>query len=323
MRVSKMLCAVAVCAGLAMPEVAVASDAVTIEIGDKISLKAEDVLLRQVLVELSEAVPFELVERAEALEQPISFDFAVESWEDAIGVLLRGEGYALTTDAASGQPEMLVVDWDVVGEALAAAPAGGDDVEARIRAAAEKLLKPRDRTAEAIDAVTAARQALQEARLALLAADGHDHVAAGGHDDDATGGHDDDGDLTEAVEDALAAYDEALGNLGNHDDERAVTALLPALDEDDESSRRSALEALRWQSGTNRNAEAVSRVAAAFETENDPELQRAALEVLVRYGNPDDVLKVIEPLALTEGPNQDLAVREWLRIRSEQKAQKQ
>ena len=125
----------------------------------------------------------------------------------------------------------------------------------------------------------------------------------------------------DAAEDALAAYDSALGNLGNHDDERALTALVPALDDVDESSRRSALEALRWQSRTSRNPEAVSRVAEAIETEHDPALQRAALEVLVRYGDPDDVLKVIEPIALSKGPNQDLAVREWLRIRKEQQAQ--
>ena len=310
MRVRTILCAVVLAAGLgtALETGVAAGDAVTLEVGEEISLKAEDVFLRQVLVELSERVPFKLIERGETLDQPVSFDFEASDWADAINVLLRGEGYTLTTDAASGQPRTLVVDWEIVGESLALMTTGGpaeDDVEAKIRAAAEKLLKPRDRTAEAIDAVTEARQVLQEARQALLAADGKDP----------------DGDLAEAVEDAMAAYDEALGNLGNHDDERAVGALLPALDDEDQSSRLSALEALRYQSRTSRNTEAVSRVAAAVETEDDPELQRAALEVYVRYGDPDEVLQAIESIALTEGPNQDLAVREWLRIRDEQAAQ--
>ena len=201
-------------------------------------------------MELSERVPFTLIERGAALDQPVSFDFEASDWADAIGVLLRGEGYTLTTDAATGQPRTLVVDWDVVGESLAlmtTGTAGEDDVEAKIRAAAEKLLKPRDRTAEAIDAVTAARQALQESRQALLAADGNDPG----------------GVLAAAVEEAQDAYDEALGNLGNHDDERAASALLPALDEDDRTSRLSALQALRYQSRTRRNADAVERVAAA------------------------------------------------------------
>ena len=95
---------------------------------------------------------------------------------------------------------------------------------------------------------------------------------------------------------------------------------MPALEEDDEGARLSALQALRWQSRTALNPEAVGRVAAAVETESDPALQRAALEVLVRYGDPEEVLRAIEPLALTAGPNQDLAVREWLRIREEQDA---
>ncbi len=52
MRVRRMLCAVALCAGLAMP--AAAGEGLTLEVGEKITLKAEEVFLRQVLVELSE-----------------------------------------------------------------------------------------------------------------------------------------------------------------------------------------------------------------------------------------------------------------------------
>lgn len=306
MRVRTIFCAAVVAAGLAAT--AAAEEGMTLEVGEKITLKAEDLFLRQVLVELSEAVPFTLIERGETLDQPVSFDFEASDWADAISVLLRGKGYTLTTDSTTGQPKVLVVGWDVVGEsfALAATGAPGDgDVEAKIRAAAE-LLKPRDHAADAIDAVAAARLALQVARQALLAANGNDP----------------DGALAAAVAQAQAAYDEALGDLGNHDDERAVAALMPALDEDDRTSRLSALKALRWQSRTSRNADAVSRVAAAIETDDDPEVQRAALVVYVRYGDPDEVLQTIEPIALTKGPNQDLAVREWLRIREEQDAQK-
>ena len=161
MRARTILCAVTVCAGLAMP--AAADEGLTLQVGERITLKAEDMVIRQVLVELSEAVPFTLVERGEIPDQPVSFDFEAADWAEAIGVLLRGEGYSLTTDGATGQPRRLVVDWDVVGEALpGAAPSGGtaasgagDDVESRIRAAAARLHKSRDQTAEAVDAVDA------------------------------------------------------------------------------------------------------------------------------------------------------------------------
>ncbi len=129
MRVRRMLYAVALCAGLTLP--AAAGEGLTLEVGETISLKAEEVFLRQVLVELSEAVPFTLIERGAALDQPVSFDFEASDWADALGVLLRGEGYTLTTDAATGQPRTLVVDWDVVGESLAlmtTGTAGEDDV---------------------------------------------------------------------------------------------------------------------------------------------------------------------------------------------------
>ena len=54
----------------------------------------------------------------------------------------------------------------------------------------------------------------------------------------------------------------------------------------------------------------------------DAAVQRAGLEVLARYGDPREVLAVVEPLALNPGPNQDLAVRTWLRIREEQAARR-
>ena len=90
MRIRRILCALAVCAGLTMP--AAADKGLTLKVGEKITLKAEDLFFRQVLVELSEAVPFTLVERGETLDQPVSFDFEASDWADAIDVLLRSEG---------------------------------------------------------------------------------------------------------------------------------------------------------------------------------------------------------------------------------------
>ena len=80
MRIGRILCALAVCAGLAMP--VAADEGLTLEVGDKITLKAEELFLRQVLVALSEAVPFTLVERGETLDQPVSFDFEASDWAD-------------------------------------------------------------------------------------------------------------------------------------------------------------------------------------------------------------------------------------------------
>ncbi len=293
MRVRKFLCALAMCAGLAEP--AAAGEGLTLEVGEEIYLKAEDVFLRQVLIEFSERVPFTLIESGEALDQPVSFDFEASSWEDAISALLRGEGYTLTTDAVTGQPKILVVVWNVVGEALAAA-AAADDVEAQIRAAAERFLELREHAGEAVDAVAA----VEAARFALRQAQSEGSA-----------------NVTN-LETAQADYAEALRGLENFDDARAVEALLSALDEDDREVRLNALESLRSQSNAAANPAALAQVESALYTAEDPELERAALEVLVRYADPAEILPTLEGWALAEGPNQDLAVREWLRIREEQ-----
>jgi hypothetical protein len=57
---------------------------------------------------------------------------------------------------------------------------------------------------------------------------------------------------------------------------------------------------------------------SAFETADDDTVERAAIEVLARYGDQRQVMRLLEPLALSDGPNRDIAVREWIRIRDEQ-----
>jgi hypothetical protein len=56
----------------------------------------------------------------------------------------------------------------------------------------------------------------------------------------------------------------------------------------------------------------------AFETAEDDTVERAAIAVLGRCGNQKEVMRPLEPLALADGPNRDIAVREWIRIRNEE-----
>ena len=104
------------------------------------------------------------------------------------------------------------------------------------------------------------------------------------------------------------------------DYDRSVDA---AFEVDDLDSRLTALETLRWLSETKHNPEAVELAAGALDAAEDEVTERAALEVLVRYGDEEEVLRILEPIALNEGPNQDLAVREWIRIRDERRAREQ
>ena len=304
LRVRTILCAVVLSSGLALA--AAADERLSVELGETISLKADRISLKEVLAELSEAVPFELVERGAALEELVSFEIEASTWEAAFAELLRQEGYALTTDGITGLPTTLVIDWDIVGEAHSRRvapddPIAPDDIEARIRAAAKDVLAPLDVAGEAIEA------AVEAARLAVEAAQAEGSEAA-----DA---------LAEALETARAGYTEALTGLQGFDEERTVEALLSALEEEDREARLAALQSMRWLSLTGLNPEAVEAAAAAYDTAEDPEVERAALEVLVRYGDPDAVMSTLERLALAEGPNQDLAVREWIRMRDEQVAQ--
>ena len=103
---------------------------------------------------------------------------------------------------------------------------------------------------------------------------------------------------------------------------RSLETLVPVLDETDPELQVSALESLRWLSQTNRNPAALERTFEVLESALDPAVERAAMEVLIRYGEPKQVMSAIQELAVTEGPNQDLAVREWIRIRDEDLAAK-
>jgi hypothetical protein len=184
------------------------------------------------------------------------------------------------------------VRWDAVrerqGAPATAGAAGEGDVEARIRAAAGEVLAPRDAAAEAIARIEDARDAFEAAR----------------------------GGPNEA--EVKEAYLDAIGDLDTHDEAQAVEALVPALEIDDRDARLAGLETLRELSHTRRTPAAVDAAMSAFETADDDAVERAALEVLVRYGDQQEVMRLLEPLALSDGPNRDIAVREWIRIRDEE-----
>jgi hypothetical protein len=185
-----------------------------------------------------------------------------------------------------------VVRWDAVSGRPAALPdaAATGDVESRIRAAAGEVLAPRDLTDEAI-------AALEDARAAFEAARGGPNEAK-----------------------AKQAYLDAIDDLDSHDEARAVESLVPVLELDDRDARLTGLETLRELSHTGRTPAAVDAAISAFESAEDDAVERAAIEVLTRYGDQREVMRLLEPLALSDGPNRDIAVREWIRIRDEQLA---
>jgi hypothetical protein len=266
-----------------------AAGEVVLEVGETIALEAEEATLRDAVLAISKAVPLTLVERGEAPQQSVSLTIEANTWQGFFRRLLGRESHLLILDRATGKPTQLVVRWDAVRELLAAAPEGGTgDVESRIRAAAGEVLAPRDLAGEAIAAVEEARDAFEAAR----------------------------GGPNEA--EAREAYLEAIDDLNSHDEARTVEALVPALETDDRDARLAGLETLRELSHTARAPAAVDAAMNAFETAEDDTVERAALEVLARYGDQREVMRLLEPLALSDGPNRDIAVREWIRIRDEE-----
>jgi hypothetical protein len=266
---------------------------VVLEVGDRISLELQEATLREALLEIGRTVPLDLTERGTAPEQAVSLTVEAQTWQGMFRKLLGRESHLLTLDAASGTPTGLVVRWDAVRDlpgAGTAAASGAGDIEARIRAAAGEVLAPRDAAGEAIARLEDARDALEAAR--------------GGPNEAAT----------------REAYLEAIGDLDTYDEARTVEALVPAFETDDRDARLAGLETLRELSWTARTPAAVEAAMRSFEVADDPEVERAALEVLVRYGDQQEVMRLLEPLALADGPNRDLAVREWIRIKDEETA---
>jgi hypothetical protein len=266
---------------------------VALEVGETIAVEVEDASLREAVVALGEAVPFALVERGAPPEAAVSLIVEASTWQGLFRKLLGREGHLLTLDRATGMPTRLVVRWDAVREMQATGPGGGagdGDIESRIRAMADEVLAPRDVVGEAIGRLEDARDAFEAAR----------------------------GGPNEA--EAKEAYLDAIGDLDTRDEGRAVEALVPALETGDRDARLAGLETLRELSHTGRTPGAVNAAISAFETAADDAVERAAIEVLARYGDQREVLRLLEPLALSDGPNRDIAVREWIRIRDEQLA---
>jgi hypothetical protein len=287
MRVTTILSAVVLSVSLVTT---VRAGEVVLEVGKTITLEAEEATLREAVLALSKAVPFILVERGAPPEAPVSLTVEASTWQGFFRRLLGQESHLLTLDSASGKPTQLVVRWDAVREIQATAPEGtaAGDVEARIRSAADEVLAPRDVIGEAIAAMEAARDAFEAAR----------------------------GGPNEAA--AKEAYLDAIDDLNSHDEARTVEALVPALEIDDRDARLTGLETLRELSHTGRTPAAVDAAISAFETAEDDTVERAAIEVLARYGDQQEVMRLLEPLALSDGPNRDIAVREWIRIHDEQ-----
>jgi hypothetical protein len=266
---------------------------VVLKTGVPISVEAEGSTLREVLVAVSNAVPLSVIERGEPPQEPVSLTVEARTWHGFFRKLLGSESHLLTLHGDTGTPKQLVVRWDAVRRNQPALPVGEaaegtDDIEARIRAVADDVLAPPDRAGEAIANAEKALDAFE------AATDGPNET------------------------DAREAYLEALGDLHTFDEARTVQALVPALELYDREARMAGLEMLRGLSHTGRTSAAVEAAINVFATADDDAVQRAALEVLVRYGDQNEVMRLLEPLALADGPNRDIAVREWIRIREEQ-----
>jgi len=277
---------------LALPIRAAAGE-VALEVGETISLEAKEATLREAVLAISEVVPLTLVERGKPPEDLVSLTIEGTTWQDFFRRLLGRESHLLTLDGDTGNPTRLVVRWDAVREVSATLPdaAATGDVESRIRSVAGEVLAPPDLAGEAIAAMESARDAFEAAR----------------------------GGPNEAA--AREAYLDAIDDLNTHDEARTVDALVPALEMDDRDARLAGLETLRELSHTGGTPAAVDAAMRAFETAEDDTVERAAIEVLARYGDQQDVMRLLEPLALSGGPNRDIAVREWIRIRDEEIAQ--
>jgi hypothetical protein len=278
----------ALCCSLASAAVA---GEVTLEVGESIALETDAATLQETVRAIAEEVPLTLVERGAPPQDQVSLSVEAATWPGFFRRLLGSESHLLSVDRATGKPTQLVVRWDAVRASQAAAPAvEPGNVEARIRAAAKEVLAPRDATGEAIESLEDARDAFEAAR----------------------------GGPNEAA--ARDAYLDAIEDLNTHDEGRAVEALVPTLETDDRETRLAGLETMRELSHTARTPTAVEAAVGAFETAEDPTVERAAIEVLARYGDQREVMRMLEPLALSDGPNRDIAVREWLRIRDEELA---
>ena len=114
---------------------------------------------------------------------------------------------------------------------------------------------------------------------------------------------------------AFHTYAESLRALGHFHDPVRLDVLAPALHSQSTRVRRAALEALR--DGTVRDEAVLGQVRGMATGDSDPSVRRDALEVYVRYGNPTDVLSLVQSLGRASGPTRDIAVREWLRIEKE------
>ena len=257
---------------------------------------------------LSDEVPIALIERGAPVEDAVTLQLEAATWESLIGRLLSRRSYALLWNESSEGPSSLVVFWDAVRQDRSAGNEAEDDegLEARIRAVAEGYAEASDPAGKAIALLEEKREAYQEAQRAFRAT----------ANPDSTEGQ----KLARQLGAARAAYQEALGGLADYDEARSVDAVLPSTAEADAKIRRSALQTLRWLSHSGGNPEVIEAAKDSLRAPEDDAEERAALEVLVRYGKDRQVLALLEPLALEAGPNQNFAARNWLRIRDEQAA---
>jgi len=296
-----------------------AEQAVRIELADEaaesaippaaaITLKADDAPLAEVVRKIASTVPLALTEKGDAVEDPITLSLAAADWEDLILQLLSRRSYALIWDAASGRPSNLVVFWDAVRldrDAAAAETSDDEGVEERIRKVVASYHATQDPAGAAIETLTEKRERFLTALRAYEAVDPNSPEGLR---------------LARKLAAARGAYREALAQAANYDEARTVAAVLPTFDEDDAATRRSALETLRWLSLTTESPEALAAARASLVAPADKAEELAALEVLVRYGDAAEVQKLLEPIALKAGPNQERAATAWIRIRDEQAA---
>ena len=156
--------------GLALASGAMAGEQkVTIELGETISLRAEEIPLKQVVTELGEAMSVSVVVHGEALEERVTLAIEAPDWPALISKLLGRKSYVLIFDGDTGAPVRLVILWDAVRQARAEAARGStsagsaEDIESRIRSAALDVLARPDAAGAAIARMQAARDALGSA----------------------------------------------------------------------------------------------------------------------------------------------------------------
>lgn len=292
--------------------------------GATITVDVDGAPLKELLDELRKQAGFALVESSATLQRPVTIRLEEVPWRDGLAELLQGYRYALAMDPATDRPTTLVILSSEVGESAGAEGPESSQTESEGVETADS--GPADATnesslAEAIRlanelaaqqedplqfAMRRAREAAAEAERQAREQELQRRAAEGEDATEARRGNPQDG---------YDRYADSLRELGRFQDPERMDVLAPALESESRTVRGAALEALR--DGTVSDAAVLDRVRSMITGDSEPGIQRKALEVYVRYGDPSDVLSLVQSLGRVDGPTRDIAVREWIRIEKE------